>query len=70
LQTLKPNEDEKAEKAKNIFYNCFSESHFTSISGLGSSVLSKIVKIPILATQRGVFHPSIVFLEPGFILHS
>jgi hypothetical protein len=47
LLTLKPNEDETAEKMKNVFYECVIESHFTSISGLGGSILEKKAKIVV-----------------------
>ncbi len=39
LLTLMVNTDETAEK--NLFYNCVLEFHFTSISGLEGSILSK-----------------------------
>jgi len=41
LADLKPKSDETAQKTIKIFYDCVIGSHFTSISGLGGSILSK-----------------------------
>jgi hypothetical protein len=42
--TLKLNADVTAEKTKNVCYKCVLEFHFTSISGLGGSIRSKMAK--------------------------
>ncbi len=43
--TFKPNAHKKHKKTKSIVYNCVWELNSTNISGLGSSILSKKVKM-------------------------